>query len=68
VTHDVIVVGSGFAGGVTAARLTERGMRVLILEREMWRGPAGVWVGLRRCLPRTKSGSPAICTQSLPFP
>jgi cholesterol oxidase len=32
-THDVIVVGSGFGGAVTAARLAEHGMRVLILER-----------------------------------
>lgn len=39
--HDVIVVGSGFAGAVTAARLAERGLRVLILERGVWRGDPG---------------------------
>jgi cholesterol oxidase len=41
VTYDVIVVGSGFAGGVSAARLAEHGLRVLILERGVWRGPPG---------------------------
>ena len=38
---DVIVVGSGFGGAITAARLAEHGMRVLILERGVWRGPGG---------------------------
>jgi cholesterol oxidase len=38
---DVIVVGSGFGGAVTAARLAQRGLRVLILERGPWWGPAG---------------------------
>lgn len=31
--YDVIVIGSGVGGGVTARRLSERGARVLILER-----------------------------------
>lgn len=36
---DAIVVGSGFGGSVSAARLAERGLRVLILERGPWWGP-----------------------------
>ncbi len=36
---DAIVVGSGFGGSVCAARLAEKGMRVLILERGPWWGP-----------------------------
>lgn len=38
---DAIVVGSGFGGSVAAARLAERGLKVLILERGPWWGPAG---------------------------
>lgn len=38
---DVIVVGSGFAGAISAARLAEQGAQVLILERGIWRGPPG---------------------------
>lgn len=36
---DAIVVGSGFGGSVAAARLSERGLRVLVLERGPWWGP-----------------------------
>lgn len=40
---DAIVVGSGFGGAVTAARLAEQGLRVLILERGAWRdGDPGI--------------------------
>jgi cholesterol oxidase len=31
--HDAIVIGSGFGGAITACRLAEKGMRVLVLER-----------------------------------
>ena len=32
-TYDFVVVGSGFGGSVSAMRLTEKGYRVLVLER-----------------------------------
>jgi len=32
-TYDAIVIGSGFGGAITACRLAERGMNVLVLER-----------------------------------
>ena len=50
--YDVLVVGSGFGGSVTALRLTEKGYRVGVLE-------AGAPVrrrGLRRRPPATSSG------------
>ncbi len=40
-TYDVIIVGAGFGGAVMAARLSERGYRVVVLERGPWWGPAG---------------------------
>ena len=32
-TYDYVVIGSGFGGSVSAMRLTEKGYRVLVLER-----------------------------------
>jgi len=32
-TFDAIVIGSGFGGAITACRLAEKGMKILILER-----------------------------------
>ena len=37
--HDYIVVGSGFGGAVSGLRLTEKGYRVLMLEKGMELGP-----------------------------
>ncbi|WP_222615429.1 GMC oxidoreductase [Persicimonas caeni] len=36
---DTIIIGSGFGGSVTALRLAEANMRVLVLERGPWWGP-----------------------------
>ena len=32
-TYDYIIIGSGFGGSVSAHRLTEKGYRVLVLEK-----------------------------------
>src|SRR6478609_10192435 len=39
-TFDVIVIGSGFGGAITACRLAEKGMKVLVLERGRRWSPA----------------------------
>ncbi|MFO7564305.1 MAG: GMC oxidoreductase [Enhygromyxa sp.] len=58
---DVVVVGTGFGGSVSAARLAEGGMRVLMLERGPWWGPAGEGLAgdpaIRRRWPRGLQGS-----------
>ena len=50
-SFDVIVIGSGFGGAITARRLAEKGMRVLVLERgRRWepsqypRKPTDAWI------------------------
>src|SRR5687768_17368913 len=50
-TFDAIVIGSGFGGAITACRLAEKGMKVLVLERgrrwtprEYPRKPADPWL------------------------
>lgn len=40
-TADVIVIGTGFGGAVSACRLASGGMDVLVLERGRWWGPDG---------------------------
>jgi cholesterol oxidase len=60
--YDVIVIGSGFGGSVTACRLAERGKRVLVLERgRRWepdqypRHPGDAWFWSMRN-PRKQNG------------
>jgi cholesterol oxidase len=59
--YDVMVVGTGFGGSVSAARLAAGGMRVLMLERGPWWGPAGEQLAndpaVRRRWPRGARGS-----------
>lgn len=59
VQHDVLVIGTGFGGAVTAARLAERGMRVLALERGPWWGHAGAHAddSQRRPFPQSLLGA-----------
>ncbi len=61
-TYDVVVIGSGFGGAVMAARLAERGQKVLILERgRRWetkdypRDPDDAWLWDER-YPQTFNG------------
>ncbi len=37
---DILVMGSGFGGSVSALRLVEKGYRVLVVEQGKWYGPA----------------------------
>ena len=59
-TYDYVVIGSGFAGSVAAMRLTEKGYRVLVLERgrryrdqdfapTTWHLNKYLWLPLARC-------------------
>ncbi|GAA1463404.1 GMC oxidoreductase [Williamsia maris] len=55
---DVVVIGSGFGGAVTAARLAEGGMSVLVFERGPWWGDQALRVepGRVREFPRGPLG------------
>jgi len=57
-SFDAVVVGSGFGGAVTSARLAEAGMKVLVLERGPWwgRGPDEHRGMVRRPYPRGLTG------------
>lgn len=57
--YDVVVVGTGFGGAVTGCRLAQGGMRVLLIERGPWWGPAArdVAASVGRALPRGPWGS-----------
>ncbi len=59
---DAIVVGSGFGGAVTAARLSEKGLRVLVLERGPWWGGGGEGQPPenRRAFPHGLQGAPRL--------
>ncbi len=59
-TYDVVIIGSGFGGSVTALRLAERGYRVLVLERgrrfgeadfakSNWQLSRYLWAPVLRC-------------------
>lgn len=49
VHFDVVVVGSGFGGSVTALRLTEKGYKAGVLEAGLRFGPDDLPKTLRRC-------------------
>ena len=62
-TFDFVIIGSGFGGSVSAMRLTEKGYRVLVLERGKrfqdddfpktnWNVFKFVWLPALRCFGR----------------
>jgi cholesterol oxidase len=49
---DVVIIGSGFGGSITANRLAQAGKRVLVLERGPWRDSLPVRsMGVQRTAP-----------------
>lgn len=66
---DAIVIGSGFAGSVSASRLVEAGLRVTVLERGPWRSTVPVTAaGIERTKPLPQTGGLLYVLRTLHLP
>ncbi len=71
-SYDFVIIGSGFGGSVSAMRLTEKGYRVLVLERGKrfrdqdyprtdWNIFKFLWAPALRCLASCRSAPSTMC-------